>query len=263
MVETNSTMKKILLMLICVCNVYLLSAQDFGVNLQLALSKRFKLSSKSRLTLQQRLQLNPEIERLGQRTDDELFKEFDLFPFELDDDDDDNDNDDDDEIDDQEPPFNDLNDEASVVRLDWRSSTGFAYEYRLVKWFRIRNTYALLWDADDIRHSWRLDFNLRPDLPTKAIDISQRLSFQLGGRNRRGAFIVSHNLSLRQGVQWNFTSNHRLYSNITVNGEWDEGKWEWDRLRIDTGLRYQLSDVQSIDFSFRYQQRLRDRKSVV
>lgn len=264
-----------------------LNAQQVGINLRLDAAKSFKLDKKTKIELSQQLQLTPEIKNI-ERKYDRIFDEFELFPFlregnddddkdkddgDNDDDKDDNDNDDEDDDDDNKlngtsnsgstsgtsPGFNDLNDDPYRIDLSWRSSSTFDFDYKIRKWLRLGQSYSLLLDNEDIRHLSRTDLTLQPKMPSKKLDLQYRIAYQLGAESRKGKLRLDSDFSSRLGTDWEFKDRHVWFNNFSVNGAFDEGIWEWDRFRYDTGLEYQFSKTHSFSFGYRFQQRL-DRK---
>lgn len=264
-------MKKLLLLaiLLLLFQIGKSQDQDVGINLRIDVSKQFKLNDKMRIELREQLQINPELKNLKTKKDKDIFNEIELFPY-GDEDDDNNHNDDDDDDNDEEEEennadvdgFDELNDARQRVRMEWRSATTADFDYKLLKWMRLGQSYSLFLDEDRMRHLFRSDVTFQPKLATKKLSIPQRLAFQVVSRERRGVAIWEPDFSARTGIEWKFKKRHELYTNLTVNGAFDEGVWEWDRFRCDVGLEYAFNKTHSFDFGYRFQQRL-NRKAQV
>lgn len=268
-----------------------LNAQQVGINLRLDAAKSFKLDKKTKIELSQQLQLTPEIKNI-ERKYDRIFDEFELFPFlregnddddkdkddgDNDDDKDDDDNDDDDDDDDDKlngtsnggstsgtsPGFNDLNDDPYHIDLSWRSSSTFDFDYKIRKWLLFGQSYSLLLDNENLRHLSRTDLTLQPKMPSKKLDLQYRIAYQLGAESRKGKLRLDSDFSSRLGTDWEFKNRHIWFNNFSVNGAFDEGVWEWDRFRYDTGLEYKFSKTHSFSFGYRFQQRLDRKKNAV
>lgn len=280
-----------------------LNAQQVGINLRLDAAKSFKLDKKTKIELSQQLQLTPEIKNIerkydrifdefelfpflreGNDDDDKDDDDDDKDDDDKDDDDkDDDDNDDDDDDDDDDdtikgsttdgsnkgssngssPGFNDLNDDPYRIDLRWRSSTTFDFDYKIRKWLRVGQSYSLLLDNEDIRHLSRTDLTLQPKMPGKKFDLQYRIAYQLGAESRKGILRLDSDFSSRLGTDWEFKNRHIWFNNFSVNGAFDEGIWEWDRFRYDTGLEYKFSKTHSFSFGYRFQQRLDRKKNAV
>ena len=266
-----------------------LNAQQVGINLRLEAAKSFKLDKKTKIEVSQQLQLTPEVKNINRKYD-RIFDEFELFPFlregnddddkdddDKDDDDDDDDDDDNDDDDDDKlngtsnsgstsgtsPGFNDLNDDPYRIDLSWRSSSTFDFDYKIRKWLRVGQSYSLLLDNENLRHLSRTDLTLQPKMPSKKFDLQYRIAYQLGAESRKGKLRLDSDFSSRLGTDWEFKNRHIWFNNFSVNGAFDEGIWEWDRIRYDTGLEYKFSKTHSFSFGYRFQQRLDRKKNAV
>jgi hypothetical protein len=271
-------MKNLIVLIVLLTFTLSLNAQQVGINLRLDAAKSFKLNKKTRIEVSQQLQLTPEIKNIGRKYD-RIFDEFELFPFlreDQDDDDDDDDQDDDDDDDDTlkgatnsrstsgtSPGFNDLNDDPYRIDLSWRSSSTFDFDYKIRKWLRVGQSYSLLLDNEDLRHLSRTDLTLQPKMPSKKFELQYRIAYQLGAESRKGKLRLDSDFSSRLGTDWEFKDRHIWFNNFSVNGAFDEGSWEWDRFRYDTGLEYRFSKTHSFSFGYRFQQRLDRRKNAV
>lgn len=243
-----------------------LNAQQVGINLRLDAAKSFKLDKKTRIELSQQLQLTPEIKNINRKYD-RIFDEFELFPF-LREAQDDDDEDDDDKLggttsSGSSTNFNNLNDDPYRIDLSWRSSSTFDFDYKIRKWLRFGQSYSLLVDNEDLRHLSRTDLTLQPKMPSKKLDLQYRIAYQLGAESRKGKLRLDSDFSSRLGTDWEFKDRHIWFNNFSVNGAFDEGVWEWDRFRYDTGLEYKFSKTHSFSFGYRFQQRLDRRKNAV
>ncbi len=269
-------MKRLLAILImfCVLTLANLNAQNhIGINLRVDASKTWKLNKKTRVEIGQQFQVNPEFNK-NQKKFGETFNELNLFPVgDSDDDgiDDDEDDDtaDDDEEEEEEPgnggisqPLGSLNDKPYNILFEWRSATNAAINYRITEWLRVGQSYAFnIRAGGDIRHSLQTNLTFIEKV-NDVFEFSQRIGFQYTSREKKGETIWEEDLVGRTGFAWDFNKKHTFETSIGVNGAFDKGVWEWDRLRVDAGLRYRLTKVQSFDFSYRFQQTL-DKKSKV
>ncbi len=249
-------MKKFLLLAIFffILQIVKTQDQDIGINLRFDVSKQFKLNDKLRIELREQLQINPELKNLKTKKDSDIFNEIELFPY--DDDEEEDDEQEEEENEDDPGGFNELNDARQRVKMEWRSATTADFDYKLLKWIRLGQSYSLFLDEDRMRHLLRSDVTFQPKLASKKLSIPQRIAFQVVSRERRGVTIWEPDFSARTGIEWKFKKRHELYTNFTVNGAFDEGIWEWDRFRCDVGLEYAFSKIHSFDFGYRFQQRL-------
>lgn len=268
-------MKNLIFLIVLLTFTLSANAQQVGINLRLEAAKSFKLNKKTKIELTQQLQLTPEIKNIGRKYD-RIFDEFELFPFLREDQDDDDGNDDNDDDDDKltgtnnsgstssaSPGFNDLNDDPYRIDLRWRSSSTFDFDYKIRKWLRFGQSYSLLLDNEDIRHLSRTDLTLQPKMPSKKFDLQYRIAYQLGAESRKGKLELDSDFSSRLGTDWEFKDRHIWFNNFSINGAFDEGLWEWDRFRLDTGLEYKFSKTHSFSFGYRFQQRLNRKKNAV
>lgn len=280
-------MKPVLVPVFCLlfCSNLLLS-QDLSTNIRFDVSKEFELGKKTSLKLRQQFQINPELKSLDRIDLDDLFNEIDLFPNILtnDDDDDDDDSDDDDKDDDDDdddnntdtnsegsssgsanndPLFDDLNDSRLKLVVDWRTAFSVDFDYKLSSMLTLGNSYsALLSDDLKIRHLIGTDLTFRPKLRVKKLKIPQRIAVQVSARERKNKMELDHTISARSGLEWRFKKKHELFSYFSVNGAIEEQQWDWDRFRWDIGIEYKLTSHQSVDFGYRFQQRLNRKKQV-
>jgi hypothetical protein len=269
-------MKNLIVLIVLLTVTLSLNAQQVGINLRLDAAKSFKLDKKTRIEVSQQLQLTPEIKNINRRYD-RIFDEFELFPFLREDKDDDGDDDGDDDDDDDKlsgtsnsgstsgtsPSVNNLNDDPYRIDLSWRSSTTVDFDYKIRKWLRFGQSYSLLLDKDNLRHLSRTDLTIQPKMPSKKFDLQYRIAYQLGAESRKGKLRLDSDFSSRLGTDWEFKDRHIWFNNFSVNGAFDEGIWEWDRFRYDTGLEYKFSKTHSFSFGYRFQQRLDRRKNAV
>lgn len=247
-------MKKLLLLAILLLLFQIGNAQDqdVGINFRLDVSKQFKLNTKTRIELRQQLQINPEIKNLKTKKDSDIFNEIDLFPYG-----EEEDEEDEDEKEEVNPDgFEELNDARQRIKMEWRSATTADFDYKLLKWLRLGQSYSLFLDEERMRHLFRSDVTFQPKLASKKFKIPQRIAFQVASRERKGVTIFEPDFSARSGIEWAFKKRHELYTNFMVNGAFDDGQWEWDRFRCDIGLEYTFHKIHSFDFGYRFQQRL-------
>ncbi|MFM9950862.1 MAG: autotransporter outer membrane beta-barrel domain-containing protein [Saprospiraceae bacterium] len=236
-------------------------AQHIGVNIRLDVSKSFKINSKIRTEISQQLQLNPEVKATESRYNN-LFNDIYLFPGEEEEEDDDDDNDGDDDDGDGMNPDNpgDLNDGSQNIEVEWRSVTGVRGEYRPADWIRFSQNYSLNIREKDIRHGFRTDITLLPLHASKKFEIEPRLSWQMNSSEEDGQTVWNHSFVFRSGIEWLFKKDHRLYANPAANMELDRDALEWDRFRLDAGIKYRFRKKHTFDFGYRYQKRLTGKK---
>jgi hypothetical protein len=240
-----------------------LSAQNhIGVNLRMGVSKAWKIKKKLRIEAEQQLQLNPELTR-DQKKFGDIFNEINLFPEDDADDDgiEDSDDDDNSQI---STPLSNLNDDPFAVLWEWRSASRLTTEYRLQKWLRVGQVYTLNYrKGNDIRHAYQANLTFVGKVNDK-FELTQRFGFQTTSRyiSKKDETIWEKDYQARTGAEWKFKKKHALETEFTVNGAFDDGQWEWDRLRLDLGLSYQFSENQSFDFGYRFQRTL-DKKKLI
>ncbi|WP_373553580.1 hypothetical protein [Haliscomenobacter sp.] len=264
-------MKNLTVLIVLLIVTLSLNAQQLGINLRLDAAKSFKLDKKTKIEVSQQLQLTPEIKNINRRYD-RIFDEFELFPFLREDQDDVDDDDDDDKLGGTTSSgstsggstnFNNLNDDPYRIDLSWRSSSTFDFDYKIRKWLRVGQSYSLLVDNENLRHLSRTDLTLQPKMPSKKFDLQYRIAYQLGAESRKGKLRLDSDFSSRLGTDWEFKNRHIWFNNFSVNGAFDDGIWEWDRFRYDTGLEYKFSKTHSFSFGYRFQQRLDRKKNAV
>jgi hypothetical protein len=234
-----------------------------GVNLRLEVNKAWKVNKKLRIEASQQLQLNPEFNR-NQKKFGDIFNEINLFPDD-DSDDDGQDDADDDETDNDDGitrPFGELNEEPYNVLWEWRSATGVDGSYKLTNWLRLRQVYTLnIRKNGDLRHSVQSQISIERKIGDN-FELQQRIGLQYTSRVKKDMTIWEEDLVARGGFEWDFKKKHCLEGSLGVNGSFDEGKWEWDRLRADISLEYDITKLQSFEIGYRFQQTL-DRKKRV
>jgi|APTNR8051073442_1049403.scaffolds.fasta_scaffold08658_2 hypothetical protein len=249
-------MKKLILLiclLFCFWGSY---AQHLGVNIRVDVSKNFKISKKSRVEISQQIQLNPEIKATESKYNN-LFNDIYLFPGDDEEDEEDGDEDDD------EPGMGNsggLDDNPQQVEVEWRSVTGLRGEYRPANWLRLSQNYSLNIREKEVRHGFRTDFTFLPFHKSKKFELEPRLSWQMNSAKDDGRTVWNHSFVFRSGLEWLFKKDHRLYVNPAANIELDEGILEWDRFRLDSGIKYRFRKKHTFDFGYRYQKRLTGKK---
>lgn len=238
------------LLLVIVCAIAG-QAQHVGVTLTAEASKTFKIKSKWRIRLGQRLQLNPEIERFESLYDG-LFNE--IYPFPASDDDESDDDDDDDEISGANGNSG-ASDAPYDIKMEWRTASSFRGEYRPLKWIRIAQSYILNAEAGELRHAFRSDLGLTL-LDIKKLKLDQRFSWQSVSEQRKSGTRWNKDMSCSLNMQWEFKKKHTLFLSPGLNARFKNREMQWDRLRIQTGLKYAFSKSQSFSFGYLFQQRL-------
>ncbi|NUO03742.1 MAG: hypothetical protein HUU01_24270 [Saprospiraceae bacterium] len=249
-------MKKNLILAVFLCiGLSAIHAQHIGVNIRIEVSKTFKIGSKFRTEISQQMQFNPEVKATESRYNT-LFNEIYLFPGEEDDDEEEEDDDDDDDDETGSGSSGGLDDRPQDLEIEWRSVTGIRGEYRPANWIRLSQNYSLNVREKDIRHGFRADITFLPLHKSKKIEVEPRLSWQMNSNEEDGQTIWNHSFVFRSGVEWMFKKDHRLYANPAANMELEEGALEWDRFRLDSGIKYRFRKQHTFDFGYRYQKRL-------
>lgn len=254
-------------LLIIVPTTLVFSQQNhIGVNLRLEANKVWKVSKKLRIEASQQFQLNPEFNR-DQKKFGDIFNEINLFP------DDDSDNDGQDDADDNQTtadddnngisqPFGNLNEKPYNVLWEWRSATTLDGSYKLTKWLRLRQVYTLnIRKNGDIRHSVQSQISVENKIGSN-FELQQRFGFQYTSRIKNDKTIWEEDLIARSGFEWDFKKKHCLEGSLGVNGSFDDGKWEWDRLRADISLEYDITKWQTFEIGYRFQQTLDSKKRI-
>ncbi len=248
-------MKTVLFLVVICLAAKVLTAQDVSVSLGVDVSKSWTISKPLSVRAAQRFQFNPEIDKLDNPNHSPFFNELGLFPS---DNDDDNDDDDDD---DNLPGNGFTNADAFSLVMEKRSATEVGVRYKLLPSLRLNQEYALLIGEGPVRHLLSTELSHVPKWKHKKWRIDQQLAFQLLNRMRRDGREFQNNLSFKSGVSWAFKKRHALYTDVGINGAFDEKRWEWDRTRISAGIEYELSKRQSFDFGYRFQMRLNTKRT--
>lgn len=206
-------------------------------------SKTIRFSRKWIVEIGQQLQVSPEIDRV-ETPYSGLFNEIYLFPG----------------LEDVEAGGTGgagLSDQALNIVLDWRTSSRFRGEFRALKWLRFATSGNLLLRPEDTpRYGFRTDVSVLP-LSTKRLEAEQRAGLQMVLSHDDGRVEWSKDILLANNLDWSFKKRHTLYVNASANLELvREEPPEWDRLRIDAGIRYRFLKVHRFDLGYRFQQRL-------
>ncbi|NJN35381.1 MAG: DUF2490 domain-containing protein [Saprospiraceae bacterium] len=244
-------MKKFALMgcfTFCIFFASKMNAQiHMGVNIRIDGSKTWKLNKKTRLEVSQQFQVNPENAADPDQPGD-IFNEISLFPS---------------NNDDPNAPkgqFQDPLGAAYDVLLEWRSATSVQVNYRIKEWFRVGQSYRFnLRGNGETRHIFQTTANVTERV-NKTFEFSQRIDFQYTSRVKKGNTIWEEDIVARTGFSWDFSKKYTYETTVGVNGAFDDGEWEWDRMRVDLGLRYRMTKKQSFDFGYRFQRTL-DKKN--
>ncbi len=243
------TKRLILLALCCFALYFSTNAQHIGMTLSVDASKTFKIKSKWRVRLSQRLQLNPEIEKFESLYGG-LFNE--IYPFPHNDDNDDDKADDDDG---NSTGVVGISDSPYDVRVEWRTASSLRGEYHPFKWLRVRQSYVLNGEKDEIRHAFRNELGLNW-LDTKKLKCEHRFTWQSVSEKRKGKTKWEEDFSTSANLQWEFKKKHSLYFSPGFNFRFKDKALQADRLCVGTGLKFQFSKQQSFSFGYLFQQRL-------
>jgi opacity protein-like surface antigen len=260
--------KTFITLLFCGCLVAAFTQNHIGVTLRLDAGKAWKPTKKLRFEVGQQIQVNPEFSR-DQKKFGDIFNEINLFPDDDTDDDglddgDDPDNDDDDPTNPSQP-LGKLDDRPYSLLWEWRTATNGLASYAILKWLRVEQSYSLNYrKGNDIRHTVRTQIRTTQKFGND-FELTQRIGFQTTSRKNKKKNITEweNDYVGRVGAEWEFKKKHILQTEVSVNGTFNDAQqWEWDRLRIDAGLRYKFTKVQSFDLSYRFQQTLDSKKKV-
>lgn len=220
------------------------SAQGLNVTTRFEVSKTIRFSKKWIVEFGQQFQASPEIDRLDAPYSG-LFNEIYLFPG----------------LEETEPDAGGggagLSDEALSIELDWRTSSRLRGEYRMLKWLRLASSAnVLLRPRDTPRYGFRTDLSLIP-ISTKRLEAEQRAGLQMVMAHDDGQVEWSKDVLFSNNLDWVFKKRHALYANASANLELKRADTpEWDRLRIDAGIRYRFLKIHRFDLGYRFQQRL-------
>jgi hypothetical protein len=228
-----------------------LRAQHIGINLRFGAEKEFEIGKKIELEVEQQLQLSPEVTEVEDKYGS-LFNEIYLFP-----DDDEEDNDDDDGQAEPDDPDNALNDNPIAIDANFRSATGLKATFDILPWLKIGQSYTLnLQEEWDVRHSLGTVLELEGYVVPKKFLVEWRFSFQQTSRQRESGIEWQRDLLGRLNLEYAFKKDHRLFAASSLNKEFDEGQLEWDRLRLDGGIRYRYRKLHQFTLSYRFQREL-------
>lgn len=256
----------LMLLLLIIPTTLVFSQQNHvGINMRLEVNKAWKVNKKIRIEASQQAQLNPEFSRDQEKFGD-IFNEISLFP------DDDSDNDGQDDADDDQTsdsaddgisqPLGNLNEKPYTILWEWRSATALEGSYKIASWLRLRQVYTLnIRKNGDLRHSTQSQISIEKKIGSN-FELQQRLGFQYTSRIKKDKTIWEEDLVARSGFEWDFKKKHSLEGSLGVNGNFDEGIWEWDRLRADISLEYDITKVQSFEIGYRFQQTLDSKRRI-
>jgi hypothetical protein len=239
--------------LIITCACFLsapIYAQKVGISLSAGIRKSINLTKKSSIDLRQQIQANPEIKKYDYQYGDFFNEEgFWAIP--------------DTYVDPDSLPGkptngNELDDLPTEVTIDWRSNTSFQYNYRFTPWFRFNTGYAMFYNGDEFRHTFRGELDYRPlkhSDQKRKIDVAVRTLFQYVGQPDDGELEWSPFLVPRADFEWTFKKNHILAFSNSLNGIWDDGAFMFDRLRSNVSLAFIYHKVHRFTFAYQFQQR--------
>jgi hypothetical protein len=254
-----------LLLLFCLLIHFSAQAQDLGVSLSAGLRKTFKISKKFSVDARQQFQLNPEIERYDNRFGD-FFNEDGFWP--IPDRYRDDDEFDEDDADDDLPdgagngiPDNNsgLNDQPYSIEFDWRTNSALQANYRFFPWLRANAGYALTFDSEEFRHTFRVEtayYPLRHNKEKRKLDLITRLLYQQIGNPDDGVYEWNGALTPRADVEWTFKKNHLLQFSNALNGAWDDKTFEFERWRSNLSLIFTYNKIHRFTLGYQFQQRL-------
>ena len=247
-------------LMLLVTSVPSLWAQHVGTSLNFGVRKTFYFSEKNLFVLRQQVQLNPEIERLNDRYGDYFNEEeFWAIPDRYQEQDDDNDDDDGSSGGGNNPLFPELNDAPTRVLVEWRSTTSTVYTHKIRPWLRVNNAYALFYNGEDRRHTFRteLDYRvLKQFFPKSKWDIQVRNLVQRIGQRDEGSLEWATFWVPRFDVEWKYKPRHTLAISHTLNGVLGNKQVHFDRWRMACNLVFDLSKKHRYTFGYQYQQRL-------
>lgn len=246
------------------------AAQNVNLALSVGVRKSFIFNKKSSLDLRQQFQVTPEIKKYNNESGD-FFNEDGFWPVpDRYQEDDDNDDDDDDDL----PPGagngnpinnGELNDTPREISFDWRSNTSLQYNYRFFPWIRSNTGYALLFDGEELRHTFRAELDYRPlrhSKQKKKVDLALRNLYQYVGNPDDGKYEWESVYIPRFDVEWTFKKNHLLQFSNALNGAWNKKGFEFDRWRVNTNLVFTYRKINRFTLGYQFQQRLdKPRKS--
>jgi hypothetical protein len=240
-----------------------IAAQPIPISITAGIRKTFNLNKKSALEIREQVQVNPEIEQYANEYGD-FFNEdgFWSIPDRYRDDDDLDDDDND------LPPgagtgvpdnSGELDDTPRYIRIDWRSTSSLQYTYRFHTWLRSNTAYALFYNGEEFRHTFRTEMDYRPlrhGGKKRKADMALRTMYQRIGRPDNDKMKWTSFLIPRMDADWAFKKNHTLVLSNALNGEWSDGKLAFDRWRMNASLVFTYSKIHRFTFAYQYQQRL-------
>jgi hypothetical protein len=236
-------------------------AQNLSYSLGLGIRKTFNFNKKASLDLREQLQINPDIEQYDLSKGGDFFNEDGFWPIpdRYRDDDDDDESDDDD--DDSGAPDNngELNDQPYRISFDWRTTTSGQFNYHFFPWLRTNAAYALFFNGDEFRHTFRTELDYRPlrhGGRKPKFDLATRVLYQYNGSPDDGKYEWQSLLTPRLDASWTFKKNHTLIVTNALNGAWDDGQLEFDRWRLNTSLVFTYQKIHRFTLGYQFQQRL-------
>jgi hypothetical protein len=254
--QKTGYMKRFVFPVLFLFGLHHLDAQHIGINLRIGGEKELELNKKLRAAIGQQFQISPEITDAEDKYSS-LFNEIYLFPSDDDDKDDDDNTDDDGQSSD---PDNALDDAPKEVEMNFRSATSVRGGYKLLKWLKLNQTYTLNFRVGDLRHSLGSSIEIEKYLIPKKLLTEGRFTFQQTSRKRKSGTEWQRDLVYRFNTEWVFKKNHRLFAATSVNQAMEAGNLNWDRLRLDTGMRYCYDKLHQFSFGYRFQKQLTEKK---
>ncbi len=231
------------------------SSSQTSMSIAITGTKEWRWKQKYRLQLRQNIQVNPESRDQDQRFGD-IFNEEDFLPAGQDRD-----------VNARRVDTNGGNGiipEAQDLFFEWRGSTGFLGEWRPLSWMRASTGYTALY-SNTFRHRIMTEVRFFPFwIDSEDWQISPRLALQqVGARDRDDNEMEwTHVLIPRVDLQFQENKRRSYYVNAALNGEWDDGELDFDRYRLDFGVRLTVKKLYIADLSYRFQHRF-GRKTVL
>ncbi len=147
--------------------------------------------------------------------------------------------------------------------MEWRGSTSIQSEWRVNKWLRVSNGYALLYGGNTRRHRFISEARFLPKLfANKAWELSPRVAIQQVGNSDDGKMEWRHSAIPRIDLSYRMSKALAITTSVAINGAWDDRRLQFDRYRADAGVKLNLSQKTSIELGYRFQQRLGGRKAM-
>ncbi len=226
-------------------------AQPVALSVAMGVRKTFNMTKKSSLDFRQQFQVNPEIEKYNNEYGD-LFNEDGFWPIP-----------DRSNVDSSNNSGggngNELDDSPRYVRMTWRTNTAMQVSYRFANWLRSNSGYGLFYNGEEFRHTFRTEIDYRPLKHSKEkrkVDVAARTMFQSVGSRDDGKMEWSPNLIPRLDADWAFNKNHILAMSNSLNGIWDDGRFDFDRWRLNLTLTFIYKKSHRFSFGYQFQQRL-------